>query len=172
MIILKNQMDISMQEKGSYSKRSLKAPFEVYQKRLEIIEELLEQLQEFIRQDSIVVVEGKRDIAALNSMDLYGDFRLATHHSLVNFCEDLSKTGKNVVILTDWDRRGNLLASKLVDNLQSLGVNPETRIRDLIITLVQKEIKDVESLPGYVLKLRDITKANHAVDSFQDQSRY
>jgi 5S rRNA maturation endonuclease (ribonuclease M5) len=155
-----------MQRKRLYSKRSLKAPLLVYQKRLEMVEKLLDELQEFIRQDSIIVVEGKRDVAALNNLGLNGDFRLATHHSLINFCEELSRTGSDIIILTDWDRRGIMLASKLVENLQSLGITPETRIRDLIISLVQKEIKDVESLPGYVGKLKEITKATDANDPF------
>lgn len=153
-----------MQRKRQYSKRSLKAPLEVYQKRLEMVEELLDQLQELITQDAIIVVEGKRDVAALNSLGLDGDFRLATHYSLINFSEGLAGMGRDIVILTDWDRRGNLLASKLVENLHSLGTDPETRIRDLMVSLVQKEIKDVESLPGYVRKLREITKANDATD--------
>ncbi|MEZ5334776.1 MAG: hypothetical protein R2741_05855 [Methanolobus sp.] len=160
------KIDDFMRRKRSYSKRTLKAPLEVYQKRLELMEELLDQLHELINQDSIIVVEGKRDIAALNSLGLQGDFYPSTHHSLVNFCEDLAKTGRGVVILTDWDRRGNMLASKLVDNLQSLGVSPETRIRDLIVSLVQKEIKDVESLPSYVQKLKRITKASSDHDPF------
>lgn len=121
---------------------------------------LLDELNELLKQDAIIVVEGKRDIAALNSLGLKGDFYPATHYSLINFCEDLAHTGRKIVIMTDWDRRGNLLASKIVHNLQSLGVTPDTRIRDLIISLVQKEIKDVESLPGYVDKLRNITRSD------------
>jgi Small primase-like proteins (Toprim domain) len=156
-----------MERRQPHSKRTLKAPLIVYEKRLEIIEELLAQLQELANQGSIIVVEGKRDIMALKSLGLNGEFRLATHHSLINFCEDISKSDQKAVILTDWDRRGNLLASKLVENLQSLGSNPETRLRDLIVSLVQKEIKDVESLPSYVRKLREITKATDVKDTFR-----
>lgn len=155
-----------MQRRNKNSKKPLKAPFAVYQKRLEMIEELLDELQELAMQDSIIVVEGKRDILALKTLGLKGNFRLATHHSLINFCEKLAESGQRIVILTDWDRRGNMLASKLVENLQSLDSNPETRIRDLIIALVQKEIKDVESLPSYIRKLKNISKATDVMDSF------
>ncbi|MDG6242963.1 MAG: toprim domain-containing protein [Methanolobus sp.] len=155
-----------MQKRSSHPARPLKAPMAVYQKRLEMAEELLSELQELADRDSIVVVEGKRDIAALKSLGLDGDLRPATHHPLMHFCEELSKTGKKVVILTDWDRRGDILASKLVENLQSLGSTPETRIRELIVSLVQKEIKDVESLPGYIGKLKNITKATDDNDPF------
>jgi 5S rRNA maturation endonuclease (ribonuclease M5) len=146
------------------SKRHLKAPLIVYEKRMEQMDKLLGELQDFVNQDSIVVVEGKRDVIALKSLGFNGNFRLATHHSLVNFSEDLAKTGKQIVILTDWDRRGNILADKLVQNLHALGINPDMRIRELIVFLVQKEIKDIESLPGYVEKLRKITSGTDTND--------
>jgi 5S rRNA maturation endonuclease (ribonuclease M5) len=146
------------------SKRHLKAPLIVYEKRMEQMDKLLGELQDFVNQDSILVVEGKRDVIALKSLGFNGNFRLATHHSLVNFSEDLAKTGKQIVILTDWDRRGNILADKLVQNLHALGINPDMRIRELIVSLVQKEIKDIESLPGYVEKLRKITSGTDTND--------
>ncbi|MDK2824832.1 MAG: hypothetical protein PWQ44_8 [Methanolobus sp.] len=147
------------------SKRYLKAPLIVYENRMEQMDKLLDELQDFVDKGSIIVVEGKRDVIALKSLGFHAEFRLATHYSIVNFCEDLAKTGKEIVILTDWDRRGNILADKLVKNLHSLGVNPDTRIRELIVSLVQKEIKDIESLPGYVEKLRKITKGTDTTDS-------
>ncbi len=147
------------------SKRYLKAPLAVYEKRMEQMDKLMDELQDFVNHGSIIVVEGKRDVIAFKSLGIHGDFRLATHHSLVNFCEDLVKTGVQIVILTDWDRRGNLLADKLVENLHALGVNPDTRLRELIISLVQKEIKDIESLPSYVEKLRKITSGTDVNDS-------
>ncbi|WP_321429303.1 toprim domain-containing protein [uncultured Methanolobus sp.] len=154
-----------MRSRRPDSNKQLKAPLMVYEKRMEQMDKLLDELQDFVNKGSIIVVEGKRDVIALKSLGICGEFQLATHHSLVNFSEDLSKTGKQVVILTDWDRRGNILADKLVKNLQSLGSNPDTRIRDLIISLVQKEIKDIESLPGYVEKLREITKGTDMMDT-------
>ncbi len=155
-----------MRRNERHIKRQLKAPLQVYEKRLEMIEDLLAELHELSGEGSIIVVEGKRDVIALKKLGLHGDFRLATHHPLVNFCENISRSGRKIVILTDWDRRGNILASKLVENLHSLGVSPETRVRQLIISLVQKEIKDVESLPSYVKKLKQTTKGRNVTDKF------
>jgi 5S rRNA maturation endonuclease (ribonuclease M5) len=155
-----------MRSRKPGSNKQLKAPLIVYEKRMEQMDKLLDELHDLARQGAIFVVEGKRDVIALKSLGIKADFRLATHHSLVNFSETLSETGKQIVILTDWDRRGNILADKLVKNLHSLGVNPDTRIRDLIVSLVQKEIKDIESLPGYVNKLKNITTGTDANDSF------
>ncbi len=166
MTTYKNEKDSFMQEKDTREKRPVKASLAVYQKRLELIEEQLDELYEHAIKGAIIVVEGKRDTKALRSLGLDGDFRLATHHPVVNFCEVLAKSGQTVILLTDWDRRGNLLASKIKKNLHSLGTNPDTRIRNNIISLVQKEIKDVESLPSYVEKLKIVTKNKDITDSF------
>ncbi|WP_406656265.1 toprim domain-containing protein [Methanolobus sp. ZRKC2] len=136
--------------------RSLKAPLYVYQKRLESIEEIIDELLQLAEEGNVIIVEGKRDVRALNKLGINGHFEMATHHSLSNFCEDITNTGKGIIILTDWDRRGNMLMSNLVNHFHSLGVNPDVRIRERLKSIVQKEIKDVESLPTYVLKLRHI----------------
>ncbi|KXS44843.1 toprim domain-containing protein [Methanolobus zinderi] len=137
-------------------RRSLKAPLHVYEKRLENIEEIIDELLH-LPEDTVIIVEGKRDVRALNRLGIKGHFEMATHGSTSNLCEDIAKTGKNVIILTDWDRRGNMLMSDLTKHFHSLGVNPDVRIRERLIAIVQKEIKDVEGLPTYVLKLRHIT---------------
>lgn len=139
--------------------RVMKAPLHVYQNRLENVEEIIDELLQLAEEGTVIIVEGKRDVRALNKLGVDGHFEMATHHSISNFCEEIVNvnSGKNIVILTDWDRRGNILMSKLTEHFHSLGANPDVRIRERLMSIVQKEIKDVESLPTYVLKLRQIT---------------
>lgn len=139
--------------------RFLKAPLHIYQNRLENIEEIIEELLQLAREGTVIIVEGKRDVRALNKLGITGHFEMATHHSLSNFCENIvnNSSSKSIVILTDWDRRGNLLMSNLTKHFHSLGANPNVRIRERLAAITQKEIKDVESLPTYILKLRQIT---------------
>lgn len=139
--------------------RVMKAPLHVYQNRLENIEEIIDQLLRLSEEGNIIIVEGKRDVRALKSLGINGHFEIATQYSISNFCEDIVNIsgGKNIVILTDWDRRGNILMSNLIKHFHSLGANPDVRLRERLMSIVQKEIKDVESLPTYVLKLRQIT---------------
>lgn len=127
---------------------------EIYRKRLERIEELLSELSEYSGRGAIIIVEGKRDVLSLKRLGIEGNFELATHQSLFNFSEKIARLGNEVVILTDWDRRGDILAIKLSGYFQSFGLKPELEIRNKLRLISQKEIKDVESLYTYVSKLR------------------
>jgi 5S rRNA maturation endonuclease (ribonuclease M5) len=127
---------------------------EIYRRKLERIEELLSELEEYSRKGAIIIVEGKRDILSLKKLGIEGNFELATRHSLFNFSEKIAGVGSEVIILTDWDRRGELLAVKLSEYFESFGLKPELQIRNKLRLISQKEIKDVESLYTYVSSLR------------------
>ncbi|WP_440946978.1 toprim domain-containing protein [Methanosarcina sp. T3] len=127
---------------------------EIYRKRLERIEELLLELSEYSDRGAVIIVEGKRDIISMKRLGIDGSFELATRHSLFNFSERISKLGCEVIILTDWDRRGDILATKLSEYFENFGIKPELQIRNKLKLMTQKEIKDVESLYTYVSKLR------------------
>lgn len=142
---------------------------EIYRKRLERIEELLSELSDYSERGAIIIVEGKRDILSLKKLGIEGNFELATKQSLFNFSERIAQLGKEVVILTDWDRRGDLLAVKLSDYFGNFGLKPELQIRNKLKLICQKEIKDIESMYTYVSRLKlktgssfdqDLTKFN------------
>lgn len=133
---------------------------EVYRKRLERIEELLLELSEYSGRGAVIIVEGKRDILSMKRLGIKGRFELATRHSLFNFSERIAGLGSEVIILTDWDRRGDLLAAKLSEYFETFGVKPELQIRNKLRLITQKEIKDIESLYTYVSKLRSKTGAS------------
>jgi 5S rRNA maturation endonuclease (ribonuclease M5) len=127
---------------------------EIYRKRLERIEELLSELSEYSGRGAIIIVEGKRDVLSLKRLGIEGNFELATRNSLFNFSEEISRLGSEVVILTDWDRRGDILAIKLSGYFHSFGLKPELEIRNKLRLISQKEIKDIESLYTYVSRLK------------------
>jgi 5S rRNA maturation endonuclease (ribonuclease M5) len=127
---------------------------DIYRKRLERVEELLSELSDYSGRGAIIIVEGKRDILSLKRLGIEGDFELATRYSLFNFSERIAELGREVIILTDWDRRGDLLAGKLSEYFKNFGLKPELQIRNKLKLISQKEIKDIESLYNYVSKLR------------------
>ena len=127
---------------------------EIYRKKLEKIEELLSELSEYSGRGAIIIVEGKRDTFSLRRLGIEGNFELATNTSLYNFTETIAKIGNEVVVLTDWDRRGDLLAVKLSGYFENFGLKPELQIRHKMKLMCHKEIKDVESLYTYVVRLR------------------
>jgi len=122
--------------------------------RLEKLEGLILELQDMSDSGTIIVVEGRRDVESLRSLGIKGDIKLSSQQPLLDFTEVLSRCGKDIVILTDWDRKGGMAARKIIDYLNSYGIMPNTDIRARIGFLVKKRIKDIESLSRYIEKLR------------------
>ncbi len=122
--------------------------------RLESIEEIILELKTLADSGAIIVVEGRRDVKSLRSLGIKGDIRLASQQPLLEFTELLSKSRKEIILLTDWDKKGGIMARKIIDYLLTYGIMPNTDIRSRIRNLVKKRIKDVESLNNYVNKLR------------------
>jgi len=122
--------------------------------RLRQIEELILELQALADGGAIIVVEGRKDAESLRFLGIKGEIRLASQVPLLEFTELLFRSGKEIVILTDWDKKGGMVARKIIKFLLSYGIMPNTDIRSRIRVLVKKRIKDVESLNNYVNKLR------------------
>ncbi len=122
--------------------------------RLESIEGIILELQALADTGAIIVVEGRRDVASLRQLGINGEIRLASQQPLLEFTEQLSKSGKKIIVLTDWDKRGGMMARKIIDDLLFHGITPNTDIRSRIGILVRKSIKDIESLNSYVNRMR------------------
>lgn len=118
-----------------------------------IIDEIIERSQT----GTTIIVEGKRDIIALKKLGITGHIETSTHQPLLVFAENLAKDATQIIILTDWDRRGDILADKITTYLQNIGITPDLDIRRRISSLVRRELKDVESLYSYMVKLKKIT---------------
>lgn len=121
---------------------------------MEQLEKLFQELED-LADRSPVIVEGARDVAALKKMGIKKNVMpLNKGVSVFSFCENLSRTEKEAVILTDWDRRGGRLARMLKDGLEANGVRANDRIRTQIVILSKKEVKDIESMPTFIERLR------------------
>lgn len=123
------------------------------EERLEALNEVLERLKE-LAEDHIILVEGNKDVAALRSLGIEGEFFcVQVGGGPLKASEHVWNSGKKAVILTDWDRRGGNLAHSLRDGLSSLGAEYDDRIRSDIAFLVRPYCKDVESLDSVVRNL-------------------
>ena len=122
--------------------------------RLEKLEELILELKDLSDMEAIIIVEGRKDVESLRSLGINGDIKLSSQQPLIDITEQLSRCGKDIVILTDWDRKGGIVARKMIDYLQAYGIIPNIDIRGRIRFLVKKRIKDIESLSKYMGKLR------------------
>ena len=100
-----------------------------------------------------VIVEGKKDANALRKLGLEGDIIiLHSGKNLYDFCEDIMERFPRIVILLDWDTKGENLYKSIGKNLS--GHWEEFSVfRDVIKILCQKDIKDVEGIPKLLVRL-------------------
>ena len=111
-----------------------------------------------------ILVEGKRDKRALKKLDCTSKIiELNNGNSLLSTVESLVKpySSKSFIILTDWDRTGNILAEKLKKYGESCDLIPNMKIRNELILVGSKDITCIEELPALIYKFRKETKAYH-----------
>ncbi|MGZ7047403.1 MAG: toprim domain-containing protein, partial [Methanobacterium sp.] len=72
---------------------------------------------------------------------------------LFEVAEKAVESSTEVIILTDFDKKGNLLAKKLSKDIESLGSHPDLNIRRNIMNITRRYIKDIESLPKHLKQL-------------------
>jgi len=121
---------------------------------LEALEELLATLIEASGQGAATIVEGRRDLLALRALGLTGPVIMALHRSALDLAEEAARSYREIILLTDWDRKGDEMARIIDQHLRSVGSRPDREIRSRIKMLVRKEIKDVESLHHYMERMR------------------
>lgn len=123
---------------------------------LEALEELIASLLEASCQGAAVIVEGRRDLLALRSLGLSGPVIMASRRSALDLAEDAARNYSQVILLTDWDDKGDEMCQTIGRHLRSVGIRPDGLIRSRLKSLVKKEIKDVESLGRYMERMREL----------------
>jgi len=120
--------------------------------RAERLREVLEALSE-INKTIPVIVEGKNDVIALKKLGLSGEI-LTLHRgtTIYDFCEEIAEKFPRVVLLTDWDEKGEILHRALSDNLRGQ-IEDFAAVRGMLKMLCQKDIRDIEGIPKLLARL-------------------
>lgn len=123
--------------------------------RLKLIDRVLDEIDRDT-DDGVVLVEGRRDEAALSELGVEAEFvRLCGNgRGLVETVERVSRRYDSAVVLTDWDRQGDRLKDEVKGLLESYGVTPRTVHRKRLRNLTAKDIHDVESLATHRRNVR------------------
>ncbi|MDR3283386.1 MAG: Toprim subdomain protein [Candidatus Methanoplasma sp.] len=127
------------------------------EERLREIMLALDDLAELAR-DRIVLVEGRKDARALRALGIEGEVFQIQGVGPLKAAEYVMENGGKAVILTDWDRKGGILASELEAQLSALGAEFDATVRARLSTLSKKYVKDVESLDSMVARLTSAGK--------------
>jgi len=119
-------------------------------------EEVIASLLEASSDGAAVIVEGRRDEESLRSLGLSGPVIMASRHSALNLAENAARMYEHIILLTDWDSKGEEMCRMIEMHLRSLGRRPNADIRSRLAKLVKKEIKDGESLSRYTERMREL----------------
>ncbi len=121
--------------------------------RYEAIIQILEDL-DGLSEDHVILVEGRNDVSALEHLGITGDiFTVQSSGGPIKAAEYVFGKRKKAVILTDWDPKGNIIASDLENQLSALDVSYDKDIRERLAGQCRIDIKDVQSLDELVKRL-------------------
>ncbi|VVB60652.1 Ribonuclease M5 [uncultured archaeon] len=123
-----------------------------YEQTLEELEEVLTELREENKTVPIIV-EGDKDIAALRKLEMPGEIiRFNKGRSVPDFCDIIAQKHKNIILLTDWDWRGNRLCLSIKKHLENY-VNCNLKYREVFTK--RSICRTVEGLPSWIETLKN-----------------
>lgn len=126
------------------------------QARLDRLEEALDALRAASNEDRVpILVEGDKDEAALRHLGVLGPvLKVHDGNTLFAFVENLSRTHREAILLTDWDRTGGRLAQRLREACGANSVKLDEAHRKALAFAVGGHVKTVESLDTHLDTLR------------------
>ena len=122
----------------------------------EALEELIGILIEASDRGAAIIVEGRKDRESLRALGANGPVIMASQRSALTLAEDVARAHREIIVLTDWDEKGEEMALQFEKHLRCSGSRGDVEIRSRLKRLVKKEIKDVESLSRYVERMREL----------------
>ena len=102
--------------------------------------------------DALIIVEGKKDKAALASLGITNTFSL-DRWPLYKIVEHIAEKTKECIILTDLDEEGKKLYSTLNRGLQERGVRVDNRFREFLFRYTP--LRQIEGMDTYVSRLKE-----------------
>jgi 5S rRNA maturation endonuclease (ribonuclease M5) len=125
---------------------------------VEEIENILKMLKEKTSRGIPVIVEGRKDTEALNRLDVSGSILeiKSSKKSIFNRLES-DITDEEIVIFTDFDRRGSELARDIQSHLERRGKKGNILLWRKMRNLIGKKVKDIEGIPSYILTLKRLS---------------
>lgn len=143
------------------------SPNKSLQERNELLERYLEQLIQMSRDGAVTVVEGHKDAEALRCIGVTGAITCikARRASLPDSINKLANMTSELILLTDFDRRGRELLGKMARNLEQKGKPPNLHFWLKLNGLISNDIKDVEGMVSYLQNMRRQAVGDIQIDS-------
>ncbi|RLI81914.1 MAG: hypothetical protein DRP01_10460 [Archaeoglobales archaeon] len=111
-----------------------------------VISELRERSNE-----AVILVEGRRDVISLRRLGVNGEIMAISNISRARLVDEL--TNRDVIILTDWDEKGEYLERELTSILSTCA-SVDVSLRRKIFGIVGGFVVEVEGLADLYFKLQ------------------
>jgi 5S rRNA maturation endonuclease (ribonuclease M5) len=117
--------------------------------------EKIRELREFVNQinnestkDSLILVEGKRDLEALSYLGCSGNIQIYHNYkSIVDLADNFRVKYKKLILLLDLDDTGKIMTRKISHLLNQRYI--DNYYRNKIIKITQGKIRTIEELRSF-----------------------
>ena len=114
---------------------------------LQKTEEFQDFIDNTITSNILVIVEGKKDRIALQKLGINNIVELSKK-PIFQIVEEISNSNDECIILTDLDKEGKQLYSKLNSNLQKHGVKINNKFREFLFK--HTKLRQIEGIDSYM----------------------
>src|SRR4030042_4150823 len=129
-----------------------------YKKSFEELEKVLFELIEENKKIPIVV-EGDKDVFSLRKLGVTGEIIITNSGlSIIDFCDKIAEDYKEIILLTDWDRKGGFICYTIQRNLQGR-VKCNLYYRELFA--IKAMTKTVEGLYSWFNTIKEKNEFNN-----------
>ncbi|MBN2454612.1 toprim domain-containing protein [Candidatus Woesearchaeota archaeon] len=105
--------------------------------------EILQLIEQINNSGKAIVVEGKKDLAALQRLGVKNRIFMI-NKPLFALSEEIAAQTKDIIILTDLDKKGKELYGRLSTQLQRLGVRIDSKYREFLFK--NSKVRQIEGL--------------------------
>jgi len=133
------------------------------ERRLEKMRRVLESLAAKMSEGTPVIVEGRRDVESLKRLGATGKILLAksSGKTFLDVLREIERQKvREAILLLDFDRRGREWTMRLARNLEAMKVRPNLTFWRQLLSLVGRNVKDIEGLASYIETLSEKTGKN------------
>jgi len=126
-----------------------------YAWKMEQTEKIFDELRLESESGVPIIVEGRRDEAALRKLEVKGPILClkARGESRYEFLERVNGA-KDAILLADFDREGKKLEAWLNRELSQRGIRSDSKLWSRIKSLARGDVRSVEELPSFVRALQ------------------
>ncbi|MEM3373815.1 MAG: toprim domain-containing protein [Candidatus Woesearchaeota archaeon] len=124
-------------------------------------EEIINEIEKIKTEDLLIIVEGKKDKKSLINLGIKENNILTIKKDIFSFTQEINikllkkkeKNKKEIVILTDLDKEGKKLYSKIKENIEKEHIKVNNKLREM---LLKSELKQIEGLNSYLKEIENL----------------